>query len=72
MECVPAEGVLDSCRVVAVTGEKGLDLALTALCYHRKDIQSVLQGPALGRAVGGGRIHPNCFILLTPSEQSPK
>lgn len=72
MERVPAEGILDSCSVVAVTGEKGLDLVLTALRYHRKDIQSVLQGPALGCAVGGGRIHPNCFILLSPSEQSPK
>lgn len=72
MERVPAEGIPDSCGVVAVTGEKGLDLALAALRNHRKDVQGVLQGPALRCAVGGGGIHPNCFMLLTPSEQSPK
>lgn len=63
MQGIPAKGILDSCSVVTVSGEEGLDLVLSPLCYHRKDIQRMLQGSAFGRAVRGGRIHPKCFYI---------
>lgn len=61
MEGIPAEGILDGGRIVAVAGEKSLDLAVAPLCYNGKDVQSVPYGATFGRAVREGGTHPNCF-----------